>query len=98
MVYSNVDFPTRLDGLQFAGAIIAQPSLARCVIFAATSAAAETVTHADVERAILSAIENDWALVWLASPDGPIHTLRFDARGQITRDAIFTLASLTLRT
>jgi len=99
VVYSNTHLPTRVDRLQSPGAIIV-PSLSRCVIFATTSAAAETIAQTDVERAILSSIEDDWALVWLMSPDGPdgpIHTLRFDACGRITRDATFTLASLTLR-
>ncbi|HXQ74475.1 MAG TPA: hypothetical protein VN844_28485, partial [Pyrinomonadaceae bacterium] len=102
MVYLNTHLPTRVERLQFPGAIVV-PSLSRCVIFAATSVAAETITQTDVERAILSSIEDDWALVWLAStdgfdaPGGPIQTLRFDACGRITRDAIFTLASITLR-
>jgi hypothetical protein len=96
VAYLNAHLPTRVDRLQSPGPIIV-PSLSRLVIFAATSAAAEAIAQTDVERAILSSIEDDRALVWLMSPDGPIHTLRFDACGRITRDASFTLASLTLR-
>lgn len=95
MFYLNTHLPTRVDG-QSPGAI-GVPSLSRCVIFAATNATAETIAQTEIERRILSSIEDDWALVWLGDPDGPIQTLRFDARGRITREAIFTLASLTLR-
>lgn len=96
MVYLSTHLPTRVDGLQSPDTIVV-PSLSRCVIFPAANTAPETIAQTDVERAILKIIEDDWALVWLASTDGPIHALRFDACGRITREAIFTLASLTLR-
>ena len=100
MVHLNTHLSTRVDGPQSVDAINLRPSLARCVIFAPDAAAVETSAYAELERVILPAIEDDWALVWLASTDGregPIHTLRFDARGRITREAIFTLGSLSLR-
>lgn len=88
---------TKIDGPQSAGEIVGRPSLSRCVIFVPNSTVAQSLAHGELEHAILSAVEDDWALVWVSSADAPIHTLRFDAAGRITHDAVFTLASLTLR-
>lgn len=96
-MYVNPNLTTKLDGPQSPGVIIGRPSLSRCVIFVPTFAVAQAISYGGLEHAILSAVEDDWALVWISSPDAQIHTLRFDASGRVTRDAVFPLASLTLR-
>ncbi|HKE58970.1 MAG TPA: hypothetical protein VKB46_19805, partial [Pyrinomonadaceae bacterium] len=58
---------------------------------------AEAVLHGGFHEQVQATVADDWAFIWLASLSLPLQVLRFDANGNITREAVFTFASSALQ-